>query len=207
MSILITILILFAISLACTAIGFRNPVHFVSIGYAFSIVVMAVVTALLNLQPLRLLVLLHSAALVVWGLRLGVFLVRREMLPTYQTEKKDVESRYGRPTWWLKIVIWLLVSLLYVVMYSPALFANLTPEISAESAAPWQLGGIAVMTAALILETVADQQKSVYKQLHPRDFCDRGLYAWVRCPNYFGEIIFWIGSWIAGIPFYTTLER
>ena len=33
-------------------------------------------------------------------------------------------------------------------------------------------------------------------------FCAVGLYRWVRCPNYLGEITFWVGNWIMGMAFY-----
>ena len=34
-----------------------------------------------------------------------------------------------------------------------------------------------------------------------------GLYRWVRCPNYLGEITFWAGNWLLGLMFYTSVLR
>ena len=60
------------------------------------------------------------------------------------------------------------------------------------------------MGGGLLMETIADKQKSDFKAERPRDYCDTGLYRLVRCPNYLGEIIFWVGNWVVGIMFYTT---
>ena len=54
-------------------------------------------------------------------------------------------------------------------------------------------------TAAFIgflIETIADAQKSIAKKRDPKQFVSTGLYRIVRCPNYFGEIHLWSGSFI-----------
>ena len=52
----------------------------------------------------------------------------------------------------------------------------------------------------LVLETCADLQKNAAKKVNPRRFVDTGLYRIVRCPNYFGEMLFWTGVLVGGIP-------
>ena len=37
---------------------------------------------------------------------------------------------------------------------------------------------------------------------NPRRFVDTGLYRIVRCPNYFGEMLFWTGVFVGGLPIY-----
>jgi steroid 5-alpha reductase family enzyme len=70
--------------------------------------------------------------------------------------------------------------------------------------APFLLAfSLLIMAGGIGLEALADQQKSACKQEHPDRFCDTGIYRWVRCPNYLGEIIFWSGNFIAGIGAYT----
>ena len=41
----------------------------------------------------------------------------------------------------------------------------------------------------------------------PGAFVQSGVYSWVRCPNYLGEITFWVGNFVMGIPFYTSALR
>ena len=60
--------------------------------------------------------------------------------------------------------------------------------------------GIVISVAGLILEALADRQKSAQK--NPKMVATEGLYKIVRCPNYLGEIIFWTGIFIAGISTY-----
>ena len=55
----------------------------------------------------------------------------------------------------------------------------------------------------LLLETIADFQKNSSKKIDPHRFVDTGLYKIVRCPNYFGEILFWTGIFISGINIYS----
>lgn len=195
------------ISFIVTLIGFRNPVHFVSNGYAFAIAGMAAFVAF-NFGPqAALLSLLHSAMLLAWGLRLGIFLLRRERQHSFQNEKNAIQRRYGFPPLTAKVVIWIAVSVLYVLMFSPNIFDITANPALIPGAVLWQSGGLLVMIAGLVLETLADRQKTLFKQRAPRDFCSTGLYAWVRCPNYFAEILFWSGNWLMGIPFYTTPLR
>ena len=74
--------------------------------------------------------------------------------------------------------------------------------------------GIAILVIGIWLEAVADQQKSALKAKRATE----QLYRIVRCPNYFGEILFWTGvtvsaldilqgagQWITGIVAYALI--
>ena len=88
-------------------------------------------------------------------------------------------------------------------MFLPALFHLTEPlQFSIPIFYVVELSGVAFLFGGLLLESRADQQKSIFKTLHPQEFCNTGLYSWVRCPNYLGEILIWIGSWMMGAPFY-----
>ena len=89
-------------------------------------------------------------------------------------------------------------------MTSPLLFALRTPPTKYLKVA--QIGcGLA--WAGAIIEAVADAQKFLQKR---RDYSQKaggtftgpmgGLYASCRHPNYFGEVLFWFGLFVAGLP-------
>ena len=63
--------------------------------------------------------------------------------------------------------------------------------------------GLAISVCGLALETAADLQKSHAKKLNPRRFVDTGLFRLVRCPNYFGEMVFWTGIFLSGVTVYS----
>lgn len=96
----------------------------------------------------------------------------------------------------VKAVIWVVVSLMYVAQISPVFyrFQNGNP-----GGAGFAIAAAVIMAVALGIETLADRQKSNAKKINPNRFCDTGLYKIVRCPNYFGEILFWSGVLLSGV--------
>ena len=56
--------------------------------------------------------------------------------------------------------------------------------------------GCGIMAFGIIFESASDWQKNQLKKANPKRFCDTGLFRIVRCPNYFGEILMWTGSFV-----------
>jgi steroid 5-alpha reductase family enzyme len=57
-----------------------------------------------------------------------------------------------------------------------------------------------VTGGAIALETIADEQLRAFNRTkQPGEICARGLWAWLRHPNYLGEILFWWGLWLFGV--------
>jgi steroid 5-alpha reductase family enzyme len=93
-------------------------------------------------------------------------------------------------------MIWISCALLYVGQISPATFYlhNLADGLAVNES--WAWAGAVVAAAGVLIEMIADAQKSAAKKVNARRFVDTGLYRIVRCPNYFGEILMWTGSFI-----------
>jgi steroid 5-alpha reductase family enzyme len=64
----------------------------------------------------------------------------------------------------------------------------------------WLLwAGVAVWAVGVFFEAVGDAQLAAYKRDPDRGpVMDRGLWAWTRHPNYFGDSLVWWGIWLAG---------
>jgi steroid 5-alpha reductase family enzyme len=196
--------ILAVITLAITAVGFRRMVYFLNIGYTFSIVAVVIASVVLLRANATVLTLLLAAGIVFWGLRLGIFVTKRELSKGYVKERNRIDKEYGKITLPIKFAIWITVSVLYLMMVSPLLFSLESSSAADTVTMVLQIIGFALMAGGLTLEGIADKQKSAFKLKNPSTFCSTGLYSLIRCPNYLGEITFWIGTWVMGIGFYKT---
>ena len=186
-----------AICLTFSALGFKRVEYFVSLGYAASIAGQSIVMPLLYRETLQDWALVQAALFFVYGLRLGTFLAIRERTASFQKEQTDNASRGARVRGPMKFAIWVSVSVLYVLMFLPALKTMSAQAVGLSlPSAPL---GVMLMVVGLGLEACADWQKSQFKQKHHDRFCDVGLYRMVRFPNYFGEMVFWFGSWISAM--------
>jgi steroid 5-alpha reductase family enzyme len=186
-----------------SALGFKRVEYFVSLGFAASIAAQAFVMPLLYRDTLREWVLVQSALLLAYGLRLGTFLVLRERTASFQTEHTENAARDMKLRGPMKVAIWVSVSVLYVLMFLPALLI-MSAQADGLVLASTPIG-VALMVVGLGLEACADWQKSRFKLTHPARFCDIGLYRMVRFPNYFGEMVFWSGVWISAMSAYHSL--
>ncbi len=198
-----TLLVLgLAICLVLSALGFKRVEYFVSLGYAASIAAQAVVMPLVFHKTIRGWALVQSLLLLAYGLRLGSFLLFRAGASSFKQEHDINAARGAKVGGLIKIAIWISVSVLYVLMFLPALLS-----MSAQAhgrALPSLPAGVALMVLGLGLEACADWQKSRFKMTNPTKICTVGLYRMVRFPNYFGEMVFWLGVWISALSAYQT---
>lgn len=196
-------LILFLVSMLVSSIGFKKFVYFISLGYGFSVAIMAVVLFFTNLSNLTLAKGVLCVLLMLYGCRLGGYLLLREIKSANyrQTMKKEVKDGSDMK-FFVKVIIWLSCCLLYVCQISPIMYR----VVSQRADNVMSYVGIVVMILGMGLEALADQQKSKAKQKNPHRFVDTGLYKLVRCPNYLGEVLFWTGVLLSSLPVVSTTE-
>ena len=190
-------LILLAVSLALCCIGFYRFVWFMSVGYGFSVAGLGVALFVMSLArgqfsvPFSILCVL----LVIYGLRLGLFLFLREMKNVrYRERMKEVGGETKVPVF-VAVCMWIACGALYVLQSSGAVYRLLNG--SGANAA--LVVGIVIGAAGIVIEALADKQKSDAKEKDPGMPAMQGLYKMCRCPNYFGEILFWTGILVSGI--------
>ncbi len=191
--------ILLAVALACCAIGFKRFVWFMSIGYGYAVAGIAAAALVFGAVTKSMTVALAVALVVcaAYGIRLGTFLLKREM--GNKTYKKILDAKVGKePPVFVKVVMWLMMGVIYICET-----AGLHFRMTNGSPDDWALYvGIAVMALGAVIEALADKQKSEQKAKRPDMVAMEGLFKMVRCPNYFGEILFWTGVFLSGITVY-----
>ena len=183
-------LILFAVCMVVSAIGFKNYVWFISLGYGFSIAAEGLVMLFLYGQNLTLGTVLCCALFIIYGCRLGGYLAFREFKSTSYAKNMKGEIKDGKTVpFGVKVAIWVTCAILYVTQIG-GVFYRLHNNAGSDV---WTYVGAAIMVFGIVLESAADIQKNQAKKVNPKRFADTGLYRIVRCPNYLGEMIFWTG--------------
>lgn len=208
----IFVAILFAVCLLMSSIGFKKFVYFLSVGYGLSILGVGIALIVFTAGQFDF-VAIHgngfvnyilAAILILYGMRLAGFLLYREIKSaSYRkaVEKVTNPSEKKMP-FFVKATIWISVSVLYIMQTYPVIFrvGSSLDSSSTKMIAP--LIGALIAIVGLAIETIADLQKNAAKKKNPHTFVSTGLYSYVRCPNYMGEIIFWTGIFISGVDIY-----
>lgn len=189
--------ILLAVSLALCSIGFYRFVWFMSVGYGFSVAGLGVAMFVMSLVrgQFSLPFTILCALCVIYGLRLGLFLFLREVKnATYREKMKEVGGDTKVPVF-VAVCMWLVCGALYVLQSSGAVY-RLFNNSGVDAAL---IIGIVISAAGIVIESLADKQKGDAKEKNPNMPAMHGLYKMCRCPNYFGEILFWTGLLVSGI--------
>ncbi|MCU0612480.1 MAG: DUF1295 domain-containing protein, partial [Candidatus Eisenbacteria bacterium] len=160
--------------------------HFDLTGSLTYVCVTALAVLLSPVAPARSILLL--ALVVVWATRLGTYLVRR-----IHKAGKDTRFDEIKPSFIRFLNAWTLQGL-WVSLTLAAALAAIT-SVTRRGLDPFALIGFLVWLSGLSVEAVADLQKSRFRA-DPNNrgrFIATGLWARSRHPNYFGEIVLWIG--------------
>jgi steroid 5-alpha reductase family enzyme len=132
---------------------------------------------------------------VIWAARLGTYLFRRVLKTGKDARFDEIKVSFIRflNTWTLQG--------LWVTFTLAAALAAITTTTRKELG--WvALIGVLVWLFGFGLESVSDAQKSHFRAnpANKGKFIHTGLWAWSRHPNYFGEIVLWIGVAIITLP-------
>jgi steroid 5-alpha reductase family enzyme len=139
--------------------------------------------------------ILLLALVVIWAARLGSFLFRR-----IRKAGKDARFDEIKPSFIRFLTTWTLQGLWVTFTLAAALAAITTTtrkELDVFAAI-----GFLVWVFGFGIKVTADTQKSRFRAdpSNKGKFIHTGLWAWSRHPNYFGEIVLWVGVAIIALP-------
>ncbi|XP_044466260.1 uncharacterized protein LOC123196337 isoform X2 [Mangifera indica] len=132
---------------------------------------------------------------VVWGLRLGLFLLMRILQWGEDRRFDEMRDNLGKlAIFWIFQAVWVwTVSLPLTVVNA----SDRDPSLQAVDIIGWIMWSVGAF-----VEASSDQQKLAFKK-SPQNrgkWCDVGFWKYSRHPNYFGEIFLWWGIFIASTP-------
>jgi steroid 5-alpha reductase family enzyme len=139
--------------------------------------------------------LLVYILVVIWAARLGTFLFRR-------IKKAGKDDRFDdiKPSFIRFLNVWSLQGL-WVTFTLAAALVTITTTTRKEIDV-FAIIGLSVWVIGFAFEAVSDYQKSRFNA-NPDNkgkFIDTGLWSRSRHPNYFGEIVLWVGVAIISLP-------
>jgi steroid 5-alpha reductase family enzyme len=138
-----------------------------------------------------------AAMVMLWAARLGSFLAVR-------VHKAGSDGRFdqikGSPLRFLQV--WVIQGA-WVSLTAAAAWIAISADASSRAPIGWlTVVGIVVWALGMVIEIVADAQKSAFRA-DPRnrdEFIRTGLWSRSRHPNYFGEIVIWVGVFLTAAP-------
>lgn len=194
------LLIFIAILIVCL-IGFKKYIWFISIGYGLSISIVGIMLLALCYKTMNASLLIGAILLILYGFRLSGFLAYRELKSKdYNKKMKNEISDGSNMTFPIKIMLWITCAILYLLMTSPIIFRFMNHSANDII---YDIGLI-ITLSGIIIESLSDYQKNKSKKINPKKICNTGLFKIVRCPNYLGELIIWIGVFICGLTTYNS---
>ena len=138
---------------------------------------------------------LSGGLVTVWAVRLGSFLFLRIRAAGEDRRFREIKQSFGR-----FLLTWTLQGL-WVAFSLAAALAAITSTLRRDLDLFAVMGTVIWLTGFLI-EVIADRQKSAFNAMpgNKGKFIQSGLWSWSRHPNYFGEIVLWIGVTVIALP-------
>ena len=131
----------------------------------------------------------------IWAIRLGTFLFKRVQRAGLDQRFDEIKPSFGR-----FLITWMLQGLWVSFTLAAALAAITT--MTRLDFGIFALVGFLVWLLGFVIEVIADWQKSKFRSdpQNTNKFINVGLWSWSRHPNYFGEIVLWVGVAIIALP-------
>jgi len=141
--------------------------------------------------------LLLAILVTIWGLRLSVHIGWRNRGKGEDRRYRVWRAGHGRRFWWVSLFTVFGVQALLMWVISLSFQAGQISKIPAQFTGFDGLG-LLIWIGGFLFEAIGDRQLSRFKAdpANKGKVMDRGLWAYTRHPNYFGEMLMWWGIFL-----------
>ena len=166
-----------------------------TIAYLSMILVALYFIIIVNGEELSIRSLVSTLLVLIWAVRLGIFLLLRVVKAGEDKRFENVKLSFS------KFLMYFTISSLWVFL-TTINFLTMLLHNSVLINDIFFLLGLLIWIFGFIIEVVADEQKRRFKLNldNKGKFISSGLWSYSRHPNYFGEILLWIGMAIISLP-------
>jgi len=180
---------------------YRQRVDHVDILWGLGFLIAPLPALLCHAHHLQLLTYL---VLLIWSFRLQLQ-IHAKQHPTQEDKRyQGFRKTFGSTDyWWFSFYqVYVLQGVLLCFVALPVQVIMLQPELNS-----WILAPLIISTIGIIYEGIADYQLYQFKKKQPNKIFTGGLFAYSRHPNYFGEIIVWLGFTLAALSQTTLISE
>ena len=165
------------------------------LSYSLSFVLLSLLTIYFN--KLSIVKLILFLMILFWALRLGGFLLYRVL-----KLGKDVRFDNIRNSFSKFFVFWTLQGISVFIILLNSFFIFLNPESKFKF---FSIIGMLIWLIGFIIEGISDIQKFKFKQKNKDVWINEGFWKYSRHPNYFGEMLCWIGIFVYSFFYLNTM--
>ena len=160
------------------------------ISYSLTFAIISIIIYIKSSRSILHLLLLFM--ILIWSLRLGIYLLIR-------INKIGKDKRFDniRDRFFKFLGFWIVQGFtVWFVLINSILYFDSSPRVNGLI-----VFGIIIWILGLLIEGIADHQKFVFKNnlRNKNNFIQSGLWRYSRHPNYFGEFLMWLGIYLLTI--------
>ncbi|MCO4794855.1 MAG: DUF1295 domain-containing protein [Bacteriovoracaceae bacterium] len=187
----------------------KNDFSTIDIGWGLSFLAVFLTGYFTGSYEASVRVLIVGALVALWAFRLSGYILLRSVRKgtedyRYAQWRKDWGNRVKTNAYFR---VYLLQAILSVIIASPLYLIHQFQDVG-QFGNVKDITGLVLFIAGFLFESIADQQKSNFKQnsKNKNKIMRTGLWKYSRHPNYFGEALLWWGIFLIVInivpPYY-----
>tara|TARA_B100001173_G_scaffold96500_1_gene83513 strand:- start:1247 stop:2137 length:891 start_codon:yes stop_codon:yes gene_type:complete len=166
-----------------------------TVAYLSILLTTAYLINLVNDEGILLRSIISIIFVMIWAIRLGIFLFKRVIKVGEDKRFEHAKKSFSKFLMFFNIsALWVFLTIVNVL----TMIINNSDSITDL----FFIIGVSIAIIGFIIEVVADMQKRKFRTniSNKGQFISSGLWSISRHPNYFGEMMIWVGMSVVTIP-------
>jgi len=166
-----------------------------TVAYLSILLTTAYLINLVNDEGILLRSIISIIFVMIWAIRLGIFLFKRVIKVGEDKRFEHAKKSFSKFLMFFNIsALWVFLTIVNVL----TMIINNSDSVTDL----FFIIGFTIVIIGFIIEVVADMQKRIFRTniSNKGQFISSGLWSISRHPNYFGEMMIWVGMSVVTIP-------